>query len=195
MGQRLKQLFEAQGAQVDLLGNVGWTADRWVGNAANDGYPWNQVLGIVHGSPPPDYVFYILGTNDIYRADRTAPAATALRDVGPETWFIGAPSYASANLTARVNATAPMFRQVFGSRYIDSRSYTAPNCAGRTPDCVHFVASSGLGQSWANNVYAEWTRRKKGLSPGKTDWTAVGIAAGVVVGLAGLTMIVRAWAK
>lgn len=193
MGQRLKQLFEAQGAQVDLLGNVGWTADRWVGNAASDGYPWNRVLGIVHGSPLPDFVFYILGSNDIYRSDRTAPAATTLRDVGPETWFIGAPSFASANLTARVSATAPVFKQVFGPRFIDSRPFTAPNCAGRTPDCVHFVSSSG--QSWANNVYAEWQRRKKGLSAGKTDWTAVGIATGIVVGVAGLTMIARAWAK
>jgi hypothetical protein len=190
MGAQLQHLFEGIGAQVDRMGNVGWTANEWI----SDG--WNDVLNIVNGTPPPDYIFYILGTNDIYKSDRTQPSAVTLRDVGPmETWFIGAPSYADPALTARVNLTKPIFQSVFGNRYIDSRLYTAPNCAGRTPDCIHFISSSGLGQSWANNVFAEWQRREAGGLPGKVDWTGVGIATGVVVGVAGLAMIVRAWAS
>jgi len=185
MGQRLQQLLEAAGYRVTRWGEVGWTADRWISDR------WNDVLAQVHGSTPPSLIIYVLGTNDIYRSDRTRPAAVTLRDVGPETWFIGAPSYASTNLTARVNATKPIFQDVFGSRYIDSRPYTAPNCAGRMADCVHFVASSGAGRQWATSVFNELQRRRRGLAPSGSSWGPFGIAVTLALGLLGAVIAFR----
>ncbi len=105
----------------------------------------------------------VLGTNDIYRADRTRPAAEWFAALGPEVWWVGAPNYRDANLQARVDGTKTIFQSVFGSHYIDSRRFTSATCVGRAPDCIHFQPSGG--SAWADAVYSELTRRR-GTSTG-----------------------------
>ena len=170
MGARLEALLRSAGYTTQRMGEVGWTADRWIADRAADARA---------AAAGADVVFVVLGTNDIYRSDRTQPSAQWFKDLGPNVWWVGAPNYQDANLQARVDGTMPIFKRVFGGRYIDSRLFTNRDCVGRTPDCVHFLASSGAG--WGSAVYAEWKRRTSSIFGSLPTWTGpLSLALGVV---------------
>lgn len=155
MGQRLEALLRADGFETRRLAEVGWSADRWL---AERGTELRQILS----SWQPDVVFYVFGSNDMYRADRTAPTARTLLGLGANPWWIGPPSYQSDNLTSRTGLTVPIVASVFGARFIDSRPLTRRDCIGRAPDCIHFTAVPG--KAWADALYTIWRQRQASAS-------------------------------
>jgi hypothetical protein len=161
MGQRLEALLRAAGFETRRLAEVGWSADRWL---AERGTELRSLLATWR----PDVVFYVFGSNDIYRADRTAPTARALLGLGFNPWWIGPPSYQSNNLTSRTGLTVPIVASVFGSRFIDSRSLTRRDCIGRAPDCIHFTAAPG--RAWADALYGIWRQRQSASSGSPRMW-------------------------
>jgi lysophospholipase L1-like esterase len=156
MGQRLEARLRGDGFETRRLAEVGRSADRWL---AERGTELRQLLA----SWRPDVVFYVFGSNDIYRADRTAPTARTLLGLGSNPWWIGPPSYQSDSLTNRTALTTPLVASVFGTRFLDSRPLTRRDCVGRAPDCVHFTAAAG--RAWADALYVLWHRRQVRTSP------------------------------
>jgi len=165
MGQRLEALLRADSFETRRLAEVGWSADRWL---AERGTELRRLLTTWR----PDVVFYVFGSNDIYRANRTAPTARALFGLGQNPWWIGPPSYQSGNLTSRTALTTPIVAAVFGARFIDSRPLTRRDCVGRAPDCIHFTAASG--RAWADALYGIWRRRQPNAGSGSAPkmWLA-----------------------
>jgi hypothetical protein len=186
MGQRLEALFRDNGYSTERLSQVGWSTYRWVAERLGD------ILSRTRSSTPPDLVVYIFGSNDV-DPRRAEAAATTLRDVGGETWFVGAPRYEDAELTARTERTRPGFRRVFGDRYVDSRQFTTADCAGRWREprgdhrCIHYSARSPEARRWADGVFYEMRRRRRRGAAGRAgssfmQWALpLGLAAVVTV--------------
>lgn len=176
-GRALEELLYASGAElVHRVGVVGWGPQEWVAEGL--------------GSRPElaDTVILWFGSNDPPTA-RTAQAEAELGKsagrYGADVWWVGAPSYARADLQERSDKLAAISRKIYGRHFIDSRPLVPAGDPGRTPDGVH-VRPGPLANSWAEAIVATIDRRKSAPAV----WASL-----ATLGLVGLGLWGMRWAR